>query len=65
MAELVGEDREEERDDGDHAGNDAELTGQADAEQHRDERHAPVRTHRNAEVAPEMQRTVAHGALQP
>ena len=60
MAELVGEDREEEGDHGDDAGNDAEPSGQADAEQHGDERHAPVRTHRDAEVAPEMQRTVAH-----
>ena len=50
MAELVQQDGGEERDGGDQARDDAERDGEVDAEEHGDERHAPVGADGNSGV---------------
>ena len=62
VAELVGEDREEEGDDRDATGDHPEQGGEVGAEQGRDEEDRPVGTHRDAGDAPDLQRTGQHGS---
>jgi hypothetical protein len=60
VAELVREDRREERDGGHDAAEEAQVGRQQHAEPHGDDRHAPVCSHGNAGVGAEADRTGGH-----